>query len=112
MREYPGQQVSGATGRKGANASRSQRNRPIEHKQKVTLYDICVTSVHSVQSLSRVRLYATPWTAARQASLSITSSLSPLRLMSIESVMPSSPLILNNKSRLEQENGGVSWKKK
>ena len=48
----------------------------------------------SVQSLSRVRLFATPWTAACQASLSITSSLSSLRLMSIESVMPSSHLIL------------------
>ena len=48
----------------------------------------------SVQSLSRVRLFATPWTAARQASLSITNSRSSLKLMSIESVMPSSHLIL------------------
>ena len=48
----------------------------------------------SVQSLSRVRLFETPWTAARQASLSITNSWSSLRLMSIESVMPSSHLIL------------------
>ena len=48
----------------------------------------------SVQSLSRVRLFATPWIAARQASLSITNSRSPLRLMSIESVMPSSHFIL------------------
>ena len=48
----------------------------------------------SVQSLSRVRLFATPWTAARQASLSITSSRSLLKLMSIESVMPSNHLIL------------------
>ena len=48
----------------------------------------------SVQSLSRVHLFATPWIAARQASLSITSSRSSLRLMSIESVMPSSCLIL------------------
>ena len=47
-----------------------------------------------VQSLSRVRLFATPWTAARQASLSITSSQSLLKLMSIESVMLSSHLIL------------------
>ena len=46
------------------------------------------------QSLSRVRLFATPWIAARQASLSITNSRSSLRLMSIESVMPSSHLIL------------------
>ena len=48
----------------------------------------------SVQLLSRVRLFATPWTAARQASLSITNSRSSLKLMSIESVMPSSHLIL------------------
>ena len=48
----------------------------------------------SVQSLCRVRLFATPWTAARQASLSITNSHSLLKLMSIESVMPSNHLIL------------------
>ena len=50
--------------------------------------------ISSVQSLSHVRLFATPWIAARQASLSITNSWSSLRLMSIESVMPSSHLIL------------------
>ena len=49
----------------------------------------------SVQSLSRVRLFATPWIAARQASLSITTSRSSLRLTSNESVMPSSHLILS-----------------
>ena len=48
----------------------------------------------SVQSLSRVQLSATPWITARQASLSITNSLSSLRLVSIESVMPSNHLIL------------------
>ena len=48
----------------------------------------------SVQSLSRVRLFVTPWTAARQASLSITKSWSPPKLMSITSVMPSNHLIL------------------
>ena len=48
----------------------------------------------SVQSLSRVRLFATPWIAACQASLFITISRSSLRLTSIESVMPSSHLIL------------------
>ena len=48
----------------------------------------------SVQSLSRVQLFATPWITACQASLSITNSRSSLRLMSIESVMPSSYLIL------------------
>ena len=48
----------------------------------------------SVQSLSRVWLFATPWTAARQASLSITNSQSLLKLMSIETMMPSNHLIL------------------
>ena len=48
----------------------------------------------SVQSLSCVRLFANPWITARQASLSITNSQSSLKLMSIESVMPSSHLIL------------------
>ena len=48
----------------------------------------------SVQSLSHVRLFVTPWIAARQASLSITNSWSSLKLTSIESVMPSSHLIL------------------
>ena len=48
----------------------------------------------SVQSLSRVWLFATPWSAAHQASLSITNSQSLLKLMSIESVMPSNHLIL------------------
>ena len=49
----------------------------------------------SVQSLSRVQLFATPWIAARQASLSITNSRSSLKLRSIKSVMPSSHLILD-----------------
>ena len=48
----------------------------------------------SVQSLSRVRLFVTPWTAACQASLSITNSRSLLKLKSIELVMPSHHLIL------------------
>ena len=51
-------------------------------------------SISSVQLLSRVRLFATPWTAARQASLSITNFQSPPKLMSIESVMQSNHLIL------------------
>ena len=50
--------------------------------------------VSSVQSLSRVRLFVTPWTAAQQASLSITNSRSLLKPTSLESVMPSSRLIL------------------
>ena len=53
-----------------------------------------VTWCPSVQSLSHVRLFVTPWIASRQASLSITSFQSLLKLMSIESMMPSSHLIL------------------
>ena len=53
-----------------------------------------VYQFNSVQLLSHVRLFATPWTAARQASLSITNSRSLLKLMSIESVMPSNYLTL------------------
>ena len=48
----------------------------------------------SFQSLSSVQLFFTPWTVARQASLSITNSRSLLKLMSIESVMPSNHLVL------------------
>ena len=51
-------------------------------------------TVSVVQSLSRVRLFATPWTTAHQASLSFTISQSLLKLMSTESVMPSNQLIL------------------
>ena len=50
--------------------------------------------ISSVQSLSRVRLIATPWTIAHQASLSITNSQNLLKLISIKSVMPSNHLIL------------------
>ena len=53
-----------------------------------------IVEVQSVQSLSRVQLFATPWTAAHQASLSITNSQSLLKLMSVELVMPSNHLIL------------------
>ena len=59
-------------------------------KKIVFLFDIFVV----VQLLSCVRLYATPWTAARQASLSSTISQSLLKLICIESVMPSNHLIL------------------
>ena len=52
------------------------------------------TQFSSVQSLSDVRRFVTPWTAACQASLSITNSWRLLKLRSIESVMPSNPLIL------------------
>ena len=55
---------------------------------------IIILTFSSVQSLSCVRLFVTPWTAAGQASLSITNSRSPPKPISIESVMPSSHLIL------------------
>ena len=95
-----------------------QSHRPEVHRTKITskkcpevsirhssLYYLfsfhCVHSnlttpgiLSSVQSLSRVRLFETPWIAARQASLSITNSWGSLKLMSIKSVMPSSHLIL------------------
>ena len=73
-----------------------------------------VWHVSSVQSLSHVRLFVIPWTAARQASLSITNSWSSLRLMSIELVVPSnrsyplsspSPPALN----LSQHEGLFKW---
>ena len=54
----------------------------------------CFLQFSSVQSLSRVQLFATPWTAAHQASPSIPNSQSLLKLMSIESVVPSNHLIL------------------
>ena len=55
---------------------------------------ICLVMISSVQSLSCVQLFATLWTAARQASLSITNCQSLPKSMSIESVMPSNHLIL------------------
>ena len=58
---------------------------------------ICIYHMHytcSVQLLSRVRLFVTPWTAAHQSSLSITNSWNLLKLMSIESMTPSNHLIL------------------
>ena len=61
------------------------------------IYEYCIINYiffSSVESLSRVQLFATSWTAACQASLSITNSQSLLKLMSIESVMPSNHLIL------------------
>ena len=64
-------------------------SRPFTEAQRVVL-----THIHSVQSLTHVQLFATPWIAACQASLSITNSQSSIRLTSIESVMSSSHLIL------------------
>ena len=63
---------------------------------KEILETVCLLnlSLHYDQLFSRVQLFVTPWTAAFQASLSITNSQSLLKLMSIESVMPSNHLIL------------------
>ena len=67
-------------------------------REKWISYDIAYMSNLKkkvlVQSLSYVQLFVTPWTAARQASLSFTISWTLLKLMSIESVMPSSHLVL------------------
>ena len=60
---------------------------------ELTISKIIIT-IYSVQSLSRARLFVTPWITACQASLSITNSQSWLKLMSIDSVMPSNHLIL------------------
>ena len=57
-------------------------------------HSTCHIQFSSFQSLSRVHLFATPWTAAHQASLSITNSWSLLKIITIESVMPSNDLIL------------------
>ena len=68
-----------------------------------------------IQSLSHVRFFATPWTAARQASLSFTISWSLLKLLSIESVMPSSHLVLSYPSPafyLSQHQGLFQLKKR
>ena len=58
---------------------------------------LSTASLSSLQSLSHVQLFATPWTTSHQASLSITNSRSLLKLMSVESVMPSNHLILSRR---------------
>ena len=67
-----------------------------EIKRPLLLGRKAMTNLSSVQSLSQIRLFVTPWTGeACQASLSITNSRSPPKPMSIESVMPSNHLILS-----------------
>ena len=63
-------------------------------RNSIRSWSLCIGEFSSVESLSHVWLFASPWTAAHQASLSITNSRSLLKLMSIESVMPSKHLIL------------------
>ena len=71
-----------------AHLAEPRANSAAQHSHEQT-----ALRVSSPQLFSRVRLSATPWTAARQASLSITNSWSPPKLMCIELVMPSSHLI-------------------
>ena len=66
----------------------------IEHQFKIQMNSYLNIQLSSVQSLSRVRLFAIPWTAARQSSLSITNSRRLPRLMSFESMVTSNYLIL------------------
>ena len=76
------------------NRSKLRTLKPLFPQWKTVHFGELSIQFSSVQSLSRVWLFATPWIAARQASLSITNSWSLLKLMSIESVTPSSHLIL------------------
>ena len=62
--------------------------------QNVKAFFVTSSEFVAVQSLTHVQLFVTPWTAARQASLSITSLWSLLKLMSVELMMPSNHLIL------------------
>ena len=81
-----------------------------QNSQKMSIW--CV-QFSSVQSLSRVQLFVTPWTAAHQASLSITNSRSPPKPMSIESVIPSNHFISLSPSppalNLSQHQGLFQW---
>ena len=90
-----GKLSSGPRTGKGQFSFHSQRKAMPKNAQTTAQLHLSHTPVQfsSVQSLSRVRLFVTPWIAARQDSLSITNSRSSLRLMSIKS-MPSSHLIL------------------
>ena len=85
--------------------TKTQPQKSFQHSFTSSLFLRCLIKLHlfalsgsvqlsSVQLLSHVQLFVIPWITARQASLSITNSQSSLRLTSIESVMPSSQLIL------------------
>ena len=82
-------------GRKAmTNVDSVLKSRDIALPTKVHAVKAMVSPISSVQLLSRVQLFVTPWTAACQASLSITYSQSSLKLMSLKTVMPSHHLIL------------------
>ena len=87
---------------------RRQWSRPSPRKKKAKWLSV---QFSSVQSLSHVQLFVTPWTAACQASLSITNSWSLLKLVSIESVMPSHPLSSPSPPalNLSQHHGLFQW---
>ena len=91
---YAGQEATVRTGMEQQIVSKSGK----EYVKAVYCHSAYLTYMQSqfssFQSLSRVQLFVTPWTAACQASLSITNSQSLLKLMSIELVMPSKHLIL------------------
>ena len=79
---------------RGSSRPRDQTRVSHTAGRRFTIWATRKAQFSSVQSLCCVQLFATPWTAARQASLSITNSWSLLRFMSIESVIPSNHLIL------------------
>ena len=86
--------VRGGLGNGNLDADRQDR---LGHFHVLTAQHLLLDLVNvfsSVQSLSHVQLFATPWTAACQASLSISNSRSLLKLMAMESVMPSNHLTL------------------
>ena len=89
--EYPPETLAFSTTAFAKSALVSPRVSGLEFRQRF-LPHLCLLG--AVQSLSPVRLFATPWTAARQASLPITNSRIFLKLRSMESVMPSNHLIL------------------
>ena len=79
----------------GASCQGQRYSRIFDHSLALLKREHLNTYIsQSVQSLGRVRLFVTPWTATRQATLSITNSQSFLKLMSIKLVMPSNHLIL------------------
>ena len=78
----------------GKPSMRISKTVTVIYKKKTSLFLETSLSVSSVRSLSRVQLFATPWTAARQASLCITNSRNTPKPMFIESMMPSNHLIL------------------
>ena len=77
------------------SSRKAKQNKKIKGEKDIqSTLSVLKKWVSLVQSPSHVQLFATPWTAARQASLSITNSWSLLKLMSMESVIPSNHLIL------------------